>query len=71
MRVNDRVIYCGAEWFFIEEVDGRYLLHSINKNINDVLAEPQYVKKFEDEDTKHDRNDETRECKPHSRYSCQ
>ena len=48
MRHNEKVIYCSTEWFFIKEIDKKYLLRSINKNIDDVLVEPQYVKKFEE-----------------------
>ena len=45
MKHFEKVIYCSSEWFFIEEIDNKYLLKSINKNINDVLAKPQYVKR--------------------------
>ena len=48
MRHYERVIYCGCEWIFIEEIDKKYLLKSLNKNINDILVLPQYVKKFEE-----------------------
>ena len=49
MRVNTRVLFCGAEWLFVQEVDDMYLLKSTNKNIDDILADPQYVKKFKNE----------------------
>ena len=39
MRQYQRVFYHGAEWTFIEQVEDKYLLRSLNKNINDVLAE--------------------------------
>lgn len=47
MKSNEKVIYLSCDWVFVEEIDGQYLLRSINKNINDVLAEPQHVKKYE------------------------
>jgi len=48
MRHFQRVLYCGSTWIFVEEIEGKYLLRSTNKNIDDILAEPQYVKKFEE-----------------------
>ena len=49
MKKNERVIFCSAEWVFIEEIDGKCLLRSTNKNIGDILAEGKYVKKFKEQ----------------------
>ena len=43
---NQRVIYRKSEWIFIEKLCDQYLLKSLNKNINDVLADAKKVRKF-------------------------
>ncbi len=48
MRHFQKVYYLGCEWVFMEEVGDKYLLRSVNKNIDDVLANPQSVKPFEE-----------------------
>ena len=52
MKRNERVIFCSAEWVFIEEIDGMYLLRSVNKNLNDVWANPKYVKRLKFDEKK-------------------
>lgn len=48
MRHFQKVYYLGCEWIFIAEVNDKYLLRSTNKNIDDVLANPQSVKPLEE-----------------------
>lgn len=44
MRQYSRVICFNAEWTFIEEIRGKYLLRSLNKNLGDVLVHPSKVR---------------------------
>jgi len=44
MRQFSRVICFNAEWSFIEEIRGKYLLRSLNKNLGDVLVHPSKVR---------------------------
>ena len=46
MRHFQKVYFGGCEWIFIQEVGDKYLLRSVNKNINDVLADPKSVRPF-------------------------
>lgn len=44
MKKYQSVFYRGAEWVYIETRNKKYLLRSMNKNINDVIADPKRVK---------------------------
>ena len=46
MKKYARVIYHKAEWIFIEKLGNKYLLKSLNKNVNDILADAKKVRKL-------------------------
>ncbi len=46
IKPGRKVLHGGCEWVFKEKIDGKYLLQSISKNIEPVLADPKHVKIF-------------------------